>query len=178
MSLPDPFALLFGQITVSFLVFGLAARHLAPHLAARPPERALVPLLWIHAFRFVPLGLLAPGQSSPEIPASVLLTIALGDLVCSLLALAALALLHRHASRSFGAVWLFWLVSLADIVTALSVGLGHGVHRYPLGVSWYVLSVYVPLVCASQAMMLVTLLRRSRPREGEARARPTPRASA
>lgn len=163
MSAPDPLLLLAGQIAVSFLVFGLGAAHLHAPLRLLRPERALVPLLWVHAFRFIPLGLLAPGQSGPGVALEVASPIAVGDLVSALCALAALALLHRRAPVARTAVWIFWLVSLADIVVALSLGLGHQLYREPLGVSWYVLSVYVPLVCVSQAMILVTLRRRDGP---------------
>jgi hypothetical protein len=160
MSMPDPLQLLAAQIVLSFLTFGLAAKRLARPLEAMPREHALELLLWPHAFRYLPLGLLAPAQSSREVPLKVLGTIAVGDLASSLIALAALVMLLSRARTAVGWVVAFSLVSVIDIGTALTVGLGHHVYRYPLGVGWYVLTLYVPLVCISQAMILITLLKK------------------
>ena len=160
MNQTDPLLLLAVQIVLSFVTFGLAARRLARPLAAMSRERALSLLLWPHAFRYVPLGLLAPGQVARELPSLVLRTIAIGDLVSAVLALVALASLQAHAKAALGWVWLFSVVSVLDIGTALVVGLGNHVYRYALGVSWYVLTLYVPLVCLSQAMLLVRLLQK------------------
>ena len=160
MSLTAPLLLLAAQILLSFLTFGLAAQRLAPPLAALPRERALGLLLWVHAFRYAPLGLLAPGQAAPEIPLQVLNIIAVGDLASALLALVALVLLRLRAKAALGWVRLFSLVSVLDIGTALSVGLGNHVYQYPLGVGWYVLTLYVPLVCLSQALIVIRLLQK------------------
>jgi len=59
-------------------------------------------------------------------------------------------------------VWIFSLASVVDIGTALTVGLGSEVYRYPLRIGWYVLTVYVPLVCVSQAVILSMLLKKRR----------------
>jgi len=162
MSLPDPLQLLALQVVLSFLTFGLAAKRLARPLAAMPRERAMELLLWPHAFRYLPLGLLAPEQSSPAVPLKVLGTIAAGDLVSALLALAALVMLLSGARTAVSWVGIFSLASVIDIGTALTVGLGNHVYRYPLGVGWYVLTLYVPLVCISQAMILITLFEKRR----------------
>lgn len=160
MNPTDPQLLLSVQIGLSFVTFGLIAQRLARPLAAMPSERALGILLWPHAFRYVPLGLLAPGQVARELPSLVLKTIAIGDLVSAVLALVALASLQVRAKASRAWVWLFSLVSVLDIGTALAIGLGNHVYRYTLGVGWYILTLYVPLVCLSQAMLVVRLLQK------------------
>ncbi len=43
---------------------------------------------------------------------------------------------------------------------ALVVALSHRVHVRALGVRWFVLIRYVPLVCVSRAMIFLPLLRR------------------
>ncbi len=160
MNPTDPLLLLAVQIVLSFVTFSLAGQRLARRLAAMPREPALGLLLWLHGFRYIPLGLLAPGQAAREIPPFVLRTIAIGDLVSALFALVALALLQVRAKAALGWVWLFSMVSMLDIGTALVVGLGNHVYRYALGISWYVLTLYVPLVCVSQAMILIRLLQK------------------
>lgn len=156
----EPLALLAVQIMLSFVTFGLIAAAVMPRLAAMPRARALQLLLLPHAFRYIPLGLLAPGQSSSEISSAVLHTIAVGDLVSAVLAILALFALQRRFRSAQRFVWFFSVVSVLDIAVALTVGLGNHVYCYPLGPSWYVLALYVPLVCVAQAMLLVALRRR------------------
>jgi hypothetical protein len=158
----DPLLLLLAQIATSFLAFGLAARKLAPRLGALSRAQALEALLWVHAFRFVALGLLAPGQTAAAVPLAVSTTIASGDLASALLALLALLMLQQRAKAALAFVWLFSLVSVLDMVTALGVGLGNHVYRHPLGFSWYVLASYVPLLCVTQIMIVLRLLQRGR----------------
>jgi hypothetical protein len=67
---------------------------------------------------------------------------------------------HTRARAATTLAWIFSLVSVADIVTALALGLGTEVFRQPLGVAWFVLTFYVPAVCVSQTMILVMLTRR------------------
>lgn len=116
-------------------------------------ERALVPLLWVHAGRYVPLALLAPGQIGSAVPERVAWAIAGGDFAAAGLALVALLALHRRGAGGLPWVWLFSVVSTVDIGVALAVGLGNGVQHHPLGVSWFVLTLYVPAVCVSQILI-------------------------
>jgi len=61
-----PFWVLNIQSTLSLILFGLMARwYVAPRLAGRSRNQAILPLLWIHAFRYAPLTLYAPGQATP-----------------------------------------------------------------------------------------------------------------
>ena len=158
----SPLTLLALQITSSFVVLGLfAGLVVAPRLLTLFRERALLPLLWVHAPRYVPLALLAPGQTDASVPLSVVQTIAWGDFTCAVFAVAALIALYRQRERALGWVWAFSLVSSIDIVVALTTGLMTAIQDHSLGVAWYVLTLYVPAVCISQAMILRVLLRRS-----------------
>jgi hypothetical protein len=163
MTAMPPLLLLVLQIAASFVAFGLLAGWIAaPRLRTLSRERALAPLLWVHVFRYLPLALLAPGQAGPDVSAAVAGTIAWGDLVASALALVALVALRASGGAGLRWVWLFTVASTADIVVALALGLGSGIYRHPLGFGWYVLVLYVPLVCVAQAMIIAVLLRPSR----------------
>lgn len=153
-----PLALLAAQVTSSFVVVGLfCAWVVAPRLATASEERALASLLWAHAFRYVPLALFAPGQTAPDVSPLVVRTIAWGDFAACVMAIVALVALHLRGKRALPVVWAFSVVSAADIVVALATGLGSGVHEHPLGVGWYVLTLYVPVVCVTQAMIIARL---------------------
>ncbi|MGO8950953.1 MAG: nuclear transport factor 2 family protein [Ktedonobacterales bacterium] len=63
-----PIALFGIQFTMSLLVFALiAAWYVVPRLSKLPKELALVPLLWVHAFRIIGGTILAPGSVDPAL---------------------------------------------------------------------------------------------------------------
>ena len=157
----SPLVLLLIQLAMSFAAAGLFSRRVAlPWLATRSREGALAPLLWVHVFRYLPLGLLGPGQVDVGATRMALVTIAAGDWAASMLALAALGVLYTRGATALGWVWSFVAVSTIDIVVALTLGLGAGIYRYPLGVGWFVLTVYVPVVVVAQVLLGVVLLRK------------------
>jgi hypothetical protein len=157
--------LLLLQISFSFIALSVLAARLLPRLRCLPRPLALELLLWTHVPRAVPLGLLAPGQVVGVAP-GVANAIAWGDFTCAVLALAGIVALQTGGERAMRWVWLFSLVSVGDIVSALVLGLGGGVYERPLGVSWFVLTLYVPLVCVSQALIGAFLV--VPPRQGSA----------
>lgn len=162
----SPLALLLLQISASFAALGLLVHTLVwPRLRSMPRRAALSALLWVHVPRFIPLGLLAPGQTSPEVSMAAVQSIAWGDFLSAAAAFVALLALHRSGSLRW--LWIFVLVSSVDIVGALTVGLGSGVYLHPLGVAWYVLTLYVPVVCVSQ--LLIVVIASTRPGRSEGR---------
>ncbi|MCB9681334.1 MAG: hypothetical protein H6733_07650 [Alphaproteobacteria bacterium] len=155
-----PTLLLGLQITLGFAIAIEAVR--APSVRAwlvGPPERVLPGLLWVHVGRFLPLGILAPGQVDGAVPRAVLHVIAWGDAISAVLALAAIARLRAGAADARGLAWAFALVGSVDIVAALGAGLGAGIQHHALGVGWFVLVGYVPVVCVAQALVVWTLMR-------------------
>ncbi|MGE0784260.1 MAG: hypothetical protein AB7S26_01130 [Sandaracinaceae bacterium] len=160
-----PLALLAIEIVASFVALGVLALTVGiPRLRAMPRHRAVVPLLWVHALRHAPLALLAPGQMDPGVSDAVASTIAWGDFTSFTFALLALVALHLRGRRALSFVWLFSAVSSIDIALALAAGLGTGVYARSLGVGWYVLTLYVPVVCVAQALVFWVLARRERSR--------------
>lgn len=158
-----PLALLALQLTSSFVVFGLFANLVvAPRLRLLPRNEALLWLLWPHTLRYVPVALFAPGQTAPEISPVVLRTIAYGDFASASLALVAIAALHAGGTSVLAWVWAFAVVSTLDIVLALALGLGSSIYEHALGVAWYVLTLFVPLICTSQFMVASALVRTPR----------------
>ncbi len=158
----SPLALLSLQITTSFVVYSaFAAWVVRPAIDDWSPRKALRAMLWIHVFRFVPLALYAPGQVSADVPRVVIDTVARGDFAASIAALIALASFRAAPRHAIAATWVFSVVSTIDIVHALFVALANGVYKHSLGVGWFVLILYVPLVCVSQAAIVAYLRRNS-----------------
>src|SRR5215472_9741730 len=112
-----PFWVLTIQSTLSLILFVLLALwYVAPRLAGRSRNHAIVPLLWIHAFRYAPLTLYAPGQADPRIPADVVGVVAYGDFIAALFALLAIAAVKLQWRVAPALIWLFSLVSVIDLV--------------------------------------------------------------
>ena len=87
----EPMVLFGIQFTLSLLAYlFIAFWYVAPRLSRLPREVALVPLLWVHAFRVVGGTILAPGAVGPGVPTEFRTMIGYGDLITACLALLAL----------------------------------------------------------------------------------------
>jgi len=149
------FRVLNIQSTLSLVAFSLIALwHVAPRLATRSREAALVPLLWVQVFRYAPLALYAPGQVDPRIPADVAAAVGLGDLASGIMALIALVALKLRVPGAISLVWIFSVVGIADLVFATVKAVGAEMYRFPMGWNWYILNFYVPMIVVSHVMIV------------------------
>jgi hypothetical protein len=155
---------LFGiQFTLSLVAYALIAFWYAvPRLSRLPREAALVPLLWIHAFRVVGGTILAPGAVDAGVPMEFRTMIGYGDLVTAALALVALIALRVRFSGAIALVWLCVVVGMLDTVNAIIQSMRDSVFSYALGVNWVIVSVYVPALVVSSLLIFMQLLRRDR----------------
>lgn len=155
----NPLYVLNIQSTLSLIAFALIARwHVAPRLSALSREDALVPLLWVHVFRYAPLALYAPGQVDPRIPADAAAAVAYGDLISALVALVALIALRLRVRVAIPLVWIFTVVGVADLVFATYKAVGAEMYKFPMGWNWYILNFYVPMLVVSHMMIVQRLL--------------------
>ena len=152
--------ILFGlQFTLSLVAYALIAFwYVAPRLSKLPREAALVPLLWIHAFRIVGGTILAPGAVAAGVPMDFRVMIGYGDLATAFLALLALIALRARFSGAIALVWLFIMVGMLDTVNAIIQSVRYNVFTYPLGVNWVIVSIYVPALLVSSLLIFIQLL--------------------
>jgi hypothetical protein len=157
------FAVLNIQSGLSLIAFALIARwHVVPRLASLSRERALVPLLWVNAFRYAPLTLFAPGQVDPAIPLDAIAAIAYGDLISALLALAALCAIRFRLRGGVALYWLFSIVGIADLIVGTAKAIEVEMYKFYMGWNWYIVVFYVPMLLVSQVIILQLLLRKPR----------------
>jgi hypothetical protein len=157
----EPIVLFGIQFTFFLVAYALIARWYAvPRLSSLPPELALVPLLWVHAFRMVGGSILAPGAVGPGVPADFREMVGYGDMLTALLALVALVALRARWTYAIGFVWLCLAVGMLDTVNAIVQSMRYEVFTFPLGVNWIIVTLYVPALLVSSFLILVTLLRR------------------
>ncbi|SRR6266700_8165860 len=149
------------QSTLELIVFALVSKwYIAPRLATKDLYDALIPLLFIHALRFLPVTLLVKGQVSSEIPQYVSNEIAYGDLVSSILAIVSILFLKFRISGAIATAWIFNIFGALDIINAFRVGIGAKLYDYPLGFNWYILNFYTPLLIVSHFMIFSMLIKK------------------
>jgi hypothetical protein len=156
----EPIVLFSVQFTMSLLVYSLiAVWYVTPRLSKLPKELALIPLVWVHAFRFVGGTIFAPGAADPAVPADFRTMIGYGDIVTSALAIIALLALHARIRGAIALVWLVLIVGTADTINAIIQSTLDSVFNYPLGFNWVIVTAYVPALIVSSVLILIYLLR-------------------
>src|SRR5437867_3985130 len=155
----EPIVLFGIQFTLSLLAYLLIAFwYVVPRLSGLPREAALVPLLWIHAFRIVGGTILAPGAVDAGVPMDFRVMVGYGDLATAFLALLALISLRVRLRGAVALVWLFIIVGMLDTVNAIIQSLRYNVTTYALGVNWVIVTIYVPALLVSSLLVFMQLL--------------------
>jgi len=161
----EPIVLFGIQFTLSLVAYALIAFwYVVPRLSRLPLETALVPLLWVHAFRIVGGTILAPGAVDAGVPMAFRVMIGYGDMATALLALLALIALRARFSGAIALVWLFIIVGMLDTINAIIQSLRDSVFNYALGVNWVIVTMYVPALLVSSLLIFMQLLNPNRSR--------------
>ena len=147
------------QSALSMTIFSLlAVFYLVPHLRKLKLKQAIITLLWINTFRYLPLILFAPGQVSASIPESVIAAIAFGDLISGLLALIAILLTRFNIRGAMVMTWLFLTLGTLDSINGVYTAISACAYQFPLGFSWIVVTFFVPLIFVSEALIIHQLI--------------------
>jgi hypothetical protein len=153
---------LFGlSILMSFVAFGLVTRlFIWPRLQVMARDDALLPLVVPHTFRFIGLSFLVPGVVSPALPSAFAVPAVYGDLVATILAIAASLALVRRAPVAIALVWLFNVWGAADFLLAYYQGLFTvQLDARMLGAAFYIPTVFVPAALITHGLIFWLLLR-------------------
>ncbi len=148
---------------LSFVAFiAAAAWHVAPWLLRQSRADALIALLWVHAFRHVAAQIISAQKAGFAVSDSLRDSILYGDLVGMVLALLAIAALRSRAGIAIPLVWLFVAATALDLVTGSIGGMREGALGSAVGVTWLILTFYVPLLYTSLGLIVWQLMRRRR----------------
>lgn len=153
---------LFGlSILMSFVASGLVTRlFIWPRLRVMARDDALLPLVVPHTFRFIGLSFLVPGVVSPDLPSAFAAPAAYGDIVATILAIAAVLALVRRAPLAIVLVWLFNVWGASDFLFAYYQGLVTvQLDARMLGAAYFIPTVFVPAALITHGLMFWLLVR-------------------
>lgn len=151
MNIPLIFVL---QFVLTIILFGFLARwYVAPWLAGKSLEPALMILIVPHAFRHIGLSFLVPALNQPGMPLDFATAAAYGDLLSGILALLALVALRGRWALAIPLVWVFSIIGIVDLVNAL---LQDDAILY-MGASWFIPTFLVPLLLVTHVMVVARL---------------------
>lgn len=153
----DAQAIFVLQFGLSLVVWGLiAVWWLAPWLAKQSQHQALLYLTLPHAFRYMGMVFLVPGVVAQPLPESFATPAAYGDLGTAVLALLTLIALRTGWTWSLAMVWIFNTVGTVDLLNALR----HQSVVPDFGATWYIPTLFVPLLLVTHVMIFGRLIRR------------------
>jgi hypothetical protein len=156
----NPLIVMMYQTILSFIAFTLIIRwYVLPRLAALPLEEALIPLIWLHVFRYVALMGFLPGQVSPDAPGDPLAAVIYGDTISGLLALVAVVMLRYKVPGAIIAAWVFNIFGFLDWLQSQVQAMSASIFQYDLGASALVFVFYVPPLVITHLIMLYWLVR-------------------
>ena len=127
------------QILTSVFVFALiAVWYVWPILTKLSRCAALIPLLFVHVFRYVGMTLLVRDMIDPKLPSDFLSSAAYGDLLTAVLALASIFALRSNWRVAVSLVWVANTWGFVDLLNGLRGVLQSNVPIYNLATFWYI----------------------------------------
>jgi hypothetical protein len=151
----------FAQL-LSVIVLGAIARwYVVPWLKSHTRADALVALLWVHVFRYVALQVFS-AQRDGGFPISDggAMGIVVGDVVGAIMAFTAIALLRHRARLAIPLAWLLVAETVYDTVANIRGGIHEQIMNSASGVTWMILSFFVPMVVVSGVLLIWQLYSR------------------
>ena len=153
-----------GQL-LSLIVLGAIARwYVVPWLGRRARADALIVLLWVHVFRYVALQVFSAQRDGFPISDDGAMEIVVGDVAGAIMAFIAIALLRNRAPLAIPLTWLLVAETAYDTVANIRGGIHENLMGAASGVTWLILTFFVPVVVLSGILLIWQLYsRRSEP---------------
>ena len=157
--------LLFFMVTFlgNLLAFGLIAIwFVIPQIRRMSRTSALLAFVFVSTFRTEALTMLIPGVTGSHLPSAFADPVAYGDLTTALLAFLSLFALRAQSRIALPLVWVFNLVGTIDLLNALYQGSAIRFFDQQVGVTWFIPTIYVPLLMVTHTVIFWLLLRSPR----------------
>ena len=146
---------------VSLVVFAsIAAWYVAPWIARQDRTTALTALIWPHVFRYVALQAYSAQHAGFPISDDGLSRLVYGDLGGAVLAFVAIVALRRKIRVAIPLAYLLVTTTALDTVLNISNGIHENLFGAATGVTWMVVSFYVPMLMVSLGLIVWQLYSR------------------
>jgi len=145
------------NLLLSTFVFWIAARiYVLPRLPELKTDTVLLPILLLHSFRHLGLMFLTPGGTYAGIPAQFAYPAAYGDLLASLLALAAIPGVLGSERNGRWLVWIFNVEGTVDLIAAIILATIYDASVY-MGPAYWIPAFWVPALLVTHYIAFVVL---------------------
>ena len=113
-----------------------------PRIAKLSLQDALLPFVFLNAFRYLGLSFMAKEQFYDGFPTEFLTTVGLLDFATAVLAIIAAIALKNKWSFAIPLVWVFNIVGFGDLITAFPQFFGLELYNQNLGFIWLLFVTY------------------------------------
>lgn len=146
---------------MSLIVLGAIARwYVVPWLKDHTRPDALIALLWIHVFRYIALQVFSAQHDGFPISDGGAMEIVVGDVAGAVIALVTIALARRRMRVAAALAWLLAAETVYDTIANIRGGMREHLLGAASGVTWLVLSFFVPVVVVSTGLLIWQLYSR------------------
>jgi len=146
---------------ISLIVLAAISRwHVVRWLNRQARADALTALLWVHVFRYVALQVFVAQQDGFPISDAGAIGIVVGDVAGAIIAFAAIALLRHRSRLAIALAWLLAAETAYDTVSNIHGGIQEHLMGAASGVTWMILTFFVPMVVVSCVLLVWQLYAR------------------
>ena len=139
---------------MSLITLALVARwYVAPWLKTLSRADALTALLWVHVLRTVALQVFSAQRDGFPISDAGAMDIVFGDVAGAVLAFGTIALLRQRSRVAIPLAWLLVAETAYDTVTNIVGGAREHLMGAASGVTWMILTYFVPMVVVSGVLL-------------------------
>lgn len=144
------------QVTMAVIVYAIIAKlYVWPRLQKMSVLDALIPLLLLHAFRYIGLMFLVPSVVGDDVPSAWAIPTAYADLATSVLAILAVLALHYRNAAGIPLAWFASLVGMADFLQAYPRAI---LGEITVGAAYYIPILFNPAMFVSYFMIYKLLI--------------------
>ncbi len=156
----DNFLIINLQAMVGTVAIILGFRYwIQPRIAKLSLHKALLPFVFLNAFRYLGLTFMAKEQFYDGFPTEFLTTVGILDLSTAILAIIATIALKNKWSFAIPLVWIFNIVGFGDLITAFPQFFGLKLYDQNLGFIWLMFVTYGLATFLSHIYIFVRLFK-------------------
>jgi hypothetical protein len=161
MNTMDNFAIINIQALIGTIAILLGFRYwIQPRVSKLPLQDALLPFVFLNAFRYLGLSFMAKEQFHAGYPQEFLTTVGLLDLTTSVLAILLVVALKTRWRLAIPLVWVFNLVGFGDLITAFPQFFGLKLYDHDLGFIWLMFVTYGLTTFLSHIYIFIRLFKK------------------